>query len=181
MTRGPGWSSGSTVQWIRPTHGPVFLRLIDQLIDCQVFPGPVIIFKFISKYKYYYYLYYIISLPQSTGQVDSVPQQLAQKIPALLESDLDSHDLFLGPSCGGKGLFSTKSIPEGEVILRATALLFTEKSKLMEVIRQHEEHTDACMKINGVLMENKPVTVLLAWFNSIAIFRFFSGVQLAGD
>jgi hypothetical protein len=96
-----------------------------------------------------------------------VPQQLAQKIPALLDSDLEKNNLVLSSSCDGKGLFTQKSIPEGEVILGATALLFTEKAKMMEVIRLHEEHQDACIKITGVIMEGKPTTLLLSLIDSM--------------
>ena len=84
-----------------------------------------------------------------------------------MDSDLEKNNLVLSPSCDGKGLFTQKSIPEGEVILGATALLFTEKAKMMEVIRLHEEHQDACVKITGVLMEGKPTTLLLCLIDSM--------------
>lgn len=99
--------------------------------------------------------------------MDQVPGDLDTKINELLSLELEQRQLVLLPSCGGKGLFTNRSVPDGDLILEATALLFTEAPLLMSFLKNHEQHGDACFKVSPVLNQGVATSVFLWRFSCI--------------
>ena len=61
-------------------------------------------------------------------EVDCVPTALEMKMPALIDSELAKFPVTVQPSpeIGGRGVFATQGIPEGDLIMEANCLLFTD-------------------------------------------------------
>ena len=75
-----------------------------------------------------------------------VPAQFAQRVKGLLQRDLDEYNLYVqSTGTRGQGLFSGKSIPDGEVILAPSYLLFSSEQMLLRFLRQpgHEHYSDS--------------------------------------
>ena len=79
----------------------------------------------------------VVERPHRCIQVDAIPSQLESKLNPLLEGELNRYGLLLQQSpVGGKGVFSTKTIPEGECIMEATCLFFTDIRLLLDFVRK---------------------------------------------
>ena len=75
-----------------------------------------------------------------------MPANLDNLLSGLLDKELRKNDLFLqSTESRGKGLFTNKAIPEAEVILNASCLLFSTWPRLMEFLKAPgcEVHWDA--------------------------------------
>ena len=60
--------------------------------------------------------------------MDCVPTALDTKIPSLLEAELAKFPVSVQPSpaVSGQGVFTAQTIPDGDLIMDATCLLFTD-------------------------------------------------------
>ena len=74
-----------------------------------------------------------------------MPQGLEEKISKRLQEELEEHMLTVkaAPGNRGQGLFANRSIADGETILQATAMLFTELPLVMDFLRSHTGHADS--------------------------------------
>ena len=73
-----------------------------------------------------------------------MPKQLRNLLAGLTDTELQRHGLYLqNADDRGKGVFTSNSVPEGEVILQASCLLFTGWAPLLTFLRSNEEHKDA--------------------------------------
>ena len=72
-----------------------------------------------------------------------LPPNLDSMIHGIAERDLDEHGLFVQAS-GNRGLslYTHQSVPDGEVVLKPSFLLYSSEKTLVEFLRQNETYAD---------------------------------------
>ncbi|CAE7432420.1 unnamed protein product, partial [Symbiodinium microadriaticum] len=108
--------------------------------------------------------------------VDMLPPNLDSMIHGIAERDLDEHGLFVQAS-GNRGLslYTHQSVPDGEVVLKPSFLLYSSEKTLVEFLRQNETYADKVLKISGILHHDKPTTMFAVLLGAARMINDFSG------
>ena len=98
-----------------------------------------------------------LSFVSVSTEVDMVPNQFADKVKGLLDRDLKEHDLFVqSTGSRGQGLYTSKPVSDGDVILTPSYLLFSSQQTLLRFLRQpgHEQYMDCVPSTKVPNMKN---------------------------
>ncbi|CAE7253655.1 unnamed protein product [Symbiodinium sp. CCMP2592] len=113
-----------------------------------------------------------------TNHVDTVPAKLENQMKLRLSQDLEEFGLIVqATSDHGNGLFTSKSIPEGECILKASALLFKSHNTLMEFLQGHASYECDVLRIPGILCHGEVITIWAVLVGAARYVNDFTGVK----
>ena len=115
------------------------------------------------------------------GGFDNVPAESAfdSAIPQLLDRELDKWGLFTTQPEGGRGrgLASTKSLRDGDLICNVPSLKFSSIPTLQAFLADHPLHADRVVHLSPIMESSEPRSLFVVLMGAAGYCNHFSGIR----